>query len=93
MDGPRNDPAKRNRSDSETPASKAVTDTGNLKKGHNELLCRTDTDSQTLKNLQSPKETGSGGGGCAGGWGYGKAIKLGGCDDRCTTIDVIKFPE
>uniref|UniRef100_A0A8D1W105 DUF1725 domain-containing protein n=1 Tax=Sus scrofa TaxID=9823 RepID=A0A8D1W105_PIG len=24
---------------------------GNLKKGHNEFLCRTDIDSQTLKNL------------------------------------------
>ena len=29
----------------------------NLKKGQNELLCRTDTDSQTLKNLWSPKKT------------------------------------
>ena len=33
----------------------------NLKKGHNEL-CRTDTDSQTLKNLWFPKETGWTGG-------------------------------
>ena len=33
-----------------------------LKKGHNELLCRTDTDSQSLKNLWFPKETGWGGG-------------------------------
>ena len=28
-----------------------------LKKGHNELLCRADTDSQALKNLWFPKET------------------------------------
>jgi len=42
----------------------------NLKKGHNELLCRTDADSQTLKNLQSPEETIWGMGGCAwvAGW-------------------------
>ena len=33
------------------------------KKGHNEL-CRTDTDSQTLKNLWFPNET------CCGGVGY-----------------------
>ena len=32
----------------------------NLKKGHNELLGRTDTDSWTLKNLGFPKETGWG---------------------------------
>ena len=29
----------------------------NLKKGQTELLCRTDADSQTLKNLWSPGET------------------------------------
>ena len=39
----------------------------NLKKGHNELLCITDTDSQTLKNLQFPNETGWRG----MGWGFG----------------------
>ena len=44
----------------------------NLKKGHNGLLCRTDTDSQTLKNLWFPNETGWGVGGCTGdlGWKY-----------------------
>ena len=31
------------------PVSNAITDMWNLKKGHNERLCRTDTDSQTLK--------------------------------------------
>ena len=30
------------------------------KKGHNDLLCQTDTDSQTLKNLWFPNETGWG---------------------------------
>jgi len=42
----------------------------NLKKGQNELLCRTDTDSKTLKNLWSPKEIVQGVEGCAGvvGW-------------------------
>ena len=38
------------------------------KKGHNELLCKTDTDSQTLKNLWFPKETG---------WGWGDGLGLG----------------
>ena len=38
-------------SDNETQTSNAITCMWNLKKGHNELLCRTDTDSQTLKNL------------------------------------------
>ena len=42
----------------------------NLKKGQNELLGRTDTDSQPLKNLWFPKERGWGVGGCAGGVGW-----------------------
>ena len=32
------------------------------KKDTNELICRTETDSQTLKNLWLPKRTGWGGG-------------------------------
>ena len=32
----------------------------NIKKDINELICRTETDSQTLKNLQLPKGTGEG---------------------------------
>ena len=48
----------------------------NLKKGHNELLCRTDTDSQTLKNLCFPNETGWGVGDALGLWD-GNAVKLG----------------
>ena len=59
----------------------------NLKKGHNELLCKTDTDSQTLKNLWFPKETVWGLGGCTGVWD-GNDIKLD-CDNHCTTINVI----
>ena len=59
----------------------------NLKKGHNELLCRTDNDSQTLKNLWFPKETVQGMGAYAGLWD-GNPIKLN-CDDHCTTINVI----
>ena len=62
MDGPRNYHAKWSQSDSETPTSNAITYMWNLKKeiknGHNELLCRTDTDSQTLKNLHFWNETG-----------------------------------
>ena len=42
----------------------------NLKKRHNELLCRTDPDSQTLKNLWFPKET-AWGGVCEDGLGWG----------------------
>ena len=48
----------------------------NLKKGHNELLCITDTDSQTLKNLWFPNKTGLGTGDVLGVWD-GNAIKLG----------------
>ena len=38
--------------------SYAINYTWNLKKGHNVLLCRTETDLQTLKNLWFPKEIG-----------------------------------
>ena len=52
----------------------------NLKKGQTELLCRTDTDSQTLKNLRSPVETVWGVGGQFGLWD-GNPIKLD-CDNH-----------
>ena len=52
----------------------------NLKKGHNELLCRTVTDSQTLKNLWFPKETVWWVGDALGLWD-GNPIKLD-CDDH-----------
>jgi len=59
----------------------------NLKKGQTELLCRTDADSQTLKNLWSPEETVWGVGGCA--WAVGwKSVKSD-CYDHYTTTDVI----
>ena len=61
------------------------------KKGHSELLCRTDADSQTLKNLWFPNETGRGMGVGLGAWDE-NAIKQG-CDHYCTTINVIKFIE
>ena len=72
MDGPRNYHAKLSQSDNETPTSHAITDMWNLKKEENELLCRTDADSQTLKNLCFPKETVLGVGGCI--WGVGMEI-------------------
>ena len=62
---------------------------GTLKRGHNELLCRTDTDSQTLKTYGFQMRQ-------IGGWGNtlrvwdGNAVKFG-CSDCCTPINVIKF--
>ena len=59
----------------------------NLKKGQTELLCRTDADSQILKNLRSPEET-------VWGWGAvlglldGNPVKLD-CYDHYITTDVI----
>ena len=76
MDEPRNNHAKWSQSDNETPTSNAITYMWNLKKGHNELLCRTDTDSQTLKNLRFPNETGGEWGGFTGGLGC-KCYKIG----------------
>ena len=75
------------RSVSETPTSYAITYTWNPKKGQTELLCRKDTDSQTLKNLWLPNETA-----CLGdalGIWEGNNTKFG-CDDYCTTINIIK---
>ena len=59
----------------------------NLKKGQTEHLCRTDADSQTLKNSWFPKVTVLGVGDALGLWD-GNSIKLD-CDDHCTTINVI----
>ena len=63
----------------------------NLKKGHNKLLYRTDTDSQTLKNLLFPNETQWEVADALRVWD-GNAIKFD-YDDCCTTINVIKFIE
>ena len=87
MDGPRYYHANYSLSDSETPMSYAITYMWNLKKGHKELLCRTDTDPHILKKLRFPKEKCWGLRGCAAGWD-GNAIKLG-HDYHCTTINVI----
>ena len=70
MDGPRNYHAKWNQSDNETPTANAITDMWHLKKGHDELLCKTDSDLQTLQNLWFPNETGSVVGGRTGGLGW-----------------------
>uniref|UniRef100_A0A8D0QIM2 DUF1725 domain-containing protein n=1 Tax=Sus scrofa TaxID=9823 RepID=A0A8D0QIM2_PIG len=67
---------KRSQSDGKTPTSYAITYMWNLKKKTQELLCRTDTDSQTLKNLWFPNETGWGVGGCTGDLGW-KCYKIG----------------
>ena len=76
MYGPRNYDIKCSQPYNETPTSNAFIDMWNVKKAHNELLCRTDTDSQTLKNLWFPKETVQGVGGCAGVVGW-KSYKIG----------------
>ena len=60
-----------------------------LKKEHNELLCRTDIASQTLKNIWFPKETIQGVGYVLGLWDR-NPIKLD-CDDYRTTINVKKL--
>ena len=62
----------------ETSATYAITYMWNLNKGYNELLSRTDTDSETLKNLGFPKETGGGKGWAEGmGWKCCKIVLLG----------------
>ena len=61
--------------DNDTATSCAVTYMWNLKKGHSELLCITDTDSQTLKLMVS-KGGSLGVGGWAGDLGW-KCYKIG----------------
>ena len=60
----------------------------NLKKGYNELLCRTYTDSDFVKLMVTKGDRLRDGMGIQD----GNAIKLG-CDDDCTTINVIKLIE
>ena len=59
----------------------------NLKKGQTELLCRTDADSQTLKNLWSLEETVGGCGDVLGLWDE-NPVKSD-CYDHYTATDVI----
>ena len=86
MYGPRNYHAKWSQSDIETLTSKAITYMWNLKKGHNEPICRTDWKTYGFQMRQ------------VGAWGNalkvwdGNAITFG-CDDGCMTINVIKFIE
>ena len=61
----------------------------NLKKGHNELLCSTYTDPQTLKNLWFPNDMDWAVGDALRVWD-GNAVKFS-CDDCCTPINVTKF--
>ena len=77
---------------SETQTSYAITYMWNLKIGYNELLCRIYTDSQTLENFMVSKGDWLGGEGDGLGVSDGNTIKLG-CDDHCTTINVIKLTE
>ena len=58
----------------------------NLKKGQTELLCRTDTDSQTLKNLWSLEEAVLGVGDVLGLWD-GNPVNSD-CYDHYATTDV-----
>ena len=60
----------------ETPTSNAFTDMWNLTTGQNGLLCRPDTDSQTLKHLWPPEATVWGMGACAWVMGW-KSCKTG----------------
>ena len=87
MDGPRNYHAKGSQPYKETPTSNAFTDMWTLNKGQTELLCRTDADSQTLKNFWSPKGD-SLGVGVVLGSRDGNLIKMD-RDDYCTATNVI----
>ena len=82
MNGPRNYHAKRSQSDTNINCFHLHAESEKRQKD----LCRTDTDSQTLKNLWSPKETVWGVGGALRLWD-GNRIKFV-CYDRCTTINV-----
>ena len=62
----------------------------NLKKGYKELLFRAESDSQAFKNVWLPKATGWREARDGLGVWEGNAVKLG-CDDGCTTVNIIKF--
>ena len=54
----------------------------NPKKYINELICRIETDSQTLENLQLPKGTGDGGRDGLGVWDWHMHMKVYGMTDQ-----------
>ena len=87
MVGPRNYHARWSQPYNEIPTSNAFTDMWNLKNGQNELLCRTDTDSQTLKTYGFQRREFGGWEDVLGLWD-GNPIKLD-CGDHCTTINVM----
>ena len=86
MDRPGNYHGKLSQSDNEKPTSNDFTDMWNLKNGHNELLCRTDTD-RLWKTYGFQRRQFLGWGDVLGVWD-GNTLKLD-CDDHCTTINVI----
>ena len=91
MDGLRNYHAKWSQSDNSTHIEYFHLHVESKKKGHS-VLCKTDTDSQTWKNLWFPNETGWGLGDALRVWN-GNAVKFS-CDDHCTMIiNVIKCAE
>ena len=59
----------------------------NLKKGHNELLCKEQILTHRFEKLMVSKGESLGGGGMLEVWD-GNVIKLD-CDDHCTTTNVI----
>ena len=77
--------------DNETPTSYAITYIWNLKKGYNELLCKTDTDHRLWKTYGFQRRQIVVGRDGLGVW-EGNVVKLG-CDDHCTTINIIKYTE
>ena len=70
MDGPRDYHPKRSESDSERQTPHDITYMWNPKKDTNELSCRMETDSHTLKNLWFPKRWQGGTGGLGLAYAY-----------------------
>ena len=78
--------------DSERQISYDVICTWNKKKDVNEFMCRTETDSQTLKSLWLLKGTGRGKERWTRVWDGKNVLKLG-CGDGCATINTMKVIE
>ena len=62
-----------------------------IQKGYNELICRIETEHRLCKTYGYERRQVAGGG---MGWRFwnGNVVKFG-CDDGCTTINIIKFIE